>query len=430
MDSTQTPGAYVIRGAHIWRPNHCEFRRRDILIADGRIEEISDEINTFPEAGVIEAEGMYLMPGLVDMHVHFREPGYEYKETIASGTRAAARGGFTTVCTMPNLNPAPDSMENLDRQLEVIRRDAVIEVIPFATITRKRMGDELVDYASMASEVAGFSDDGSGVQCEQVMRDAMLGIAPTGKILAAHCEVDSLLEGGYVHKSPLLEARGHRGICSESEWKEVERDIRLAEETGCRLHLCHISTKESVELVRQAKARGVEVTCETGPHYLQFCDQDVEEDGRFKMNPPLRGADDRAALRGGVADGTIDVIATDHAPHSEAEKSKGLEKSAMGVVGLETSLAAVYTSMVESGEMPLERLVEVMAVAPRRILGLNDTLNPGSVANLVLVDFRRLSVVDPSDFCSMGRSTPFAGMQLKGVVVATIREGKIVYDNR
>lgn len=424
---TDNNASIVIKGASVWRPNHRDFSRRDVVIADGRIAEISDESKCFENATVIQADGLHLLPGLVDMHVHFRQPGYEYKETIASGSRAAAAGGFTTVCTMPNLNPAPDSPENLEVQLDIIRRDAIIDVIPFATITRMRMGNEPVDFSALAPYVAGFSDDGSGVQDEKVMRDAMLGIAPTGKILAAHCEVNALLNGGYVHKSPLLEKRGHRGICSESEWHEVERDIQLAEETGCRLHICHISTKESVDLIRRAKERGVEVTCETAPHYLEFCDADVQEEGRFKMNPPIRSAEDREALRQGVADGTIDVIATDHAPHSADEKSRGLEKSAMGVVGLETALAAVYSSMVATGRMPLSRLVEAMAIAPRRILGLNDSLNPDNVANLTLVDFNALRTVEPADFCSMGKSTPFAGMALHGVVAATIHNGKIVY---
>lgn len=349
------------------------------------------------------------IPGLVDMHVHFREPGFRYKETIATGSRAAAAGGFTTVCTMPNLDPVPDSMNSLRLQLEIIRKESVINIIPFASVTKGRKGDDLVDYAALAPYVAGFSDDGSGIQSEAVMREAMRRIAPTGKILAAHCEVDSLVMGGYVHDSKLMRARGHKGISSESEWREIERDIRLAMETGCRLHICHISTKEGVALVREAKKKCALVTAETCPHYLAFCDEDVEEDGRFKMNPPLRERADREALREGVADGTIDVIVTDHAPHSLPEKSRGLSGSAMGVVGLETAFAAVYTIMVRSGLMPMERLIELMALKPREILGLDDN-------STITVDLDEAVTVDPAAFMSKGKATPFAGMTLFGVV--------------
>lgn len=365
------------------------------------------------------------LPSFVDMHVHFREPGFSYKETIHSGSLAAAAGGFTTVCTMPNLNPAPDTLENLKIQTDIIKRDACIDVLPYATITMARRGHELVDYEALAPFVAGFSDDGTGVQSEEVMRKAMEGIAKTGKILAAHCEVESLLFGGYIHDGKYAEAHNHKGINSESEWKEVERDIRLAEETGCRLHICHISTKESVELVRKAKAKGLTVTCETGPHYLAFSDNDLIEHGRFKMNPPIRGIEDREALREGLFDGTIDVIATDHAPHSIEEKSKGLEKSAMGVVGLETAFAAVYTTMVASGLMPMERLIDAMAVRPRQILGLPAA---DMTEDFVEVDLNEKFVVDPLLFQTKGRSTPFDGMILQGKIKKTIKNGKTVYE--
>ena len=412
---------FLIKGV-MFRMKHTErFRPMDLLFEKGGV--LISESPLTPPAGVtvVDGKGCHLLPGLVDMHVHFREPGFSYKETIATGTEAALRGGFTTVCTMPNLDPVPDTEENLRRQTEIIERDALIEVLPFASITRGRAGKELVDYAALAPAVAGFSDDGSGVQSEEVMRRAMEGIAPTGKILAAHCEVDSLLDGGYVHKSALLTCRGHRGISSESEWKEIERDIRLAEETGCRLHICHVSTREGVRLVREAKRRGVRVTCETAPHYLTFTDRDVQEDGRFKMNPPLREEADRDALREGVADGTVDVIATDHAPHSAEEKSRGLEKSAMGVVGLETALAAVYTSMVESGLMSLDRLIEAMALKPAEILGIT----PGYPTDAVLVDFGEDADTDPENFLTKGRATPFAGMSLRGNVRATVGRGKL-----
>lgn len=377
----------------------------------------------------IDGRGLTLLPGLVDVHVHLREPGFSYKETIASGTAAAAAGGFTTVCPMPNLSPAPDSPEHLREELELIERDACIEALPYATITRGRLGEELVDYKRLAPFVAGFSDDGSGVQDEDTMRRAMRAIAPTGKILAAHCEVNSLLRGGYIHQGEYARLHGHRGICSESEWREIERDIRLSEATGCRLHICHISTAESVDLIRRAKARGALVTCETGPHYLAFCDEDLQEDGRFKMNPPLRSRRDMEALREGVADGTIDVIATDHAPHSAEEKARGLEKSAMGVVGLETALAAVYTHMVRPGYISFERMIELMALAPRRIFGIRGGIARDDRADLTLVDFNSTETVDPARFRSAGKSTPFAGTELTGRVELTMAAGKIVFDN-
>ena len=377
---------------------------------------------------MIDASGCAVLPGLVDVHVHLREPGYSYKETIADGTRAAAHGGFTTVCPMPNLNPAPDSPDNLRRQLSIIERDACIEVRPYATITRLRMGDELVDYEALAPEVAGFSDDGSGVQSDDVMRRAMEGIAKTGKILAAHCEVNSLLRGGYIHDGEYAREHGHRGICSESEWREVERDINLARATGCRLHICHVSTAESVDLVRKAKAEGLPVTCETGAHYLAFTDADLQEDGRFKMNPPLRSVSDREALLEGIADGTIDCIASDHAPHSAEEKKRGLEKSAMGVTGIELSLPAVYTYAVLPGHISFARMIELMADAPRRIFGLEGGLRPGDRADMTVVDFNSRFTVCPEMFLSRGKSTPFEGLELAGVVKATVAAGKIVYE--
>ena len=361
----------------------------------------------------MEENNIKELPGLADVHVHFREPGFSYKETIKTGSEAALAGGYTAVCTMPNLKPAPDSLENLRQQLDIIERDAVIKVIPYATITRQRLGHELVDYAALAPYVAGFSDDGSGVQDEDVMRAAMKGIAPTGKILAAHCEVNSLLRGGYIHDGEYARKNGHRGICSESEWREIERNIRLAAETGCRLHICHISTAESVALIRDARKAGIEVTCETGPHYLTFCDEDLQEHGRFKMNPPIRSRRDRDALIEGIVDGTIECIATDHAPHSADEKSRGLEKSAMGVVGLETALAAAYTTLVKPGIISLEKLVEIMSTNPRRIFGIEG--EPGKVT----VDFSESFIVNPATFKSLGKATPYEGMQLYGKILKT-----------
>lgn len=416
----------LLKGAKVWHQG--EFSRLDVLVRQGVVAEIASHIAPTEDVCVVEAYGKYLLPGLVDMHVHLREPGYSYKETIATGTKAAARGGFTVVCPMPNLNPAPDSLENLKQQLDIIAKDAVIEVLPYATITTARKGDECVDYKALAPFVAGFSDDGTGVQSEQVMCKAMEGVAATGKLLAAHCEVESLLNGGYIHDGEWCKAHNHRGICSQSEWGEVERDIRIAEQVGCRLHICHISTKESVELVRKAKSRGVEVTCETAPHYLAMCDEDMREEGRFKMNPPLRSRADMEALREGVKDGTIDVIATDHAPHSAEEKSKGLEKSAMGVVGIETSLSAIYTFLVGGAVISLEKLVEIMSLTPRRLLGIGGGIFQGERLDAALVDFSKEYSVTPSDFLSMGRSTPFEGMRLRGEVVMTIASGEVVYE--
>lgn len=415
-----------VKNGKVW--NGTEFVPANILVTNGIISAVGADVTPGDGSATLDAHGASVLPGLVDVHVHLREPGYSYKETIYDGTRAAAHGGFTTVCPMPNLNPAPDSAEHLQAQLDIIRRDAVIEVKPYATITRLRMGHELVDYEALAPLVAGFSDDGTGVQDEDVMRRAMKGIAATGKVLAAHCEVDSLLRGGYIHDGDYARTHNHRGICSESEWREVERDIRLARETGCRLHICHVSTRESVELVRRAKAEGLPVTCETGAHYLAFTDADLQEDGRFKMNPPLRSAADRDALIRGIADGTIDCIASDHAPHSAEEKSRGLEKSAMGVTGIELSLPAVYTYAVAPGHITMKRMIELMADAPRRIFNIGGGLAPGDRADFTIVDFDKTLRVEPEYFLSRGKSTPFAGLTLKGVVLHTVAGGKTVYN--
>lgn len=418
----------ILSGGKIWTEKGFVFR--DIKIKNGDIVEIASSIGPSPSSQVISLNGALVLPSFVDMHVHLREPGYSYKETIHTGTLAAAAGGFTTVCTMPNLNPPPDNLQNLNVQLDIIRKEGVVNVLPFATITQGRNGRQLVDYVELAPLVAGFSDDGSGVQDEEVMRKAMEGIAKTGKILAAHCEVECLIKGGYIHEGTYAESHGHKGICSKSEWGEVERDIQLSAETDCRLHICHMSTKESVELVRQAKAKGLKVTCETGPHYLTFTDNDLQEDGRFKMNPPIRSLEDREALRKGIIDGTIDVIATDHAPHSQEEKSKGLEKSAMGVVGLETAFSAVYTSMVDTGLITLEKLVELMAINPRKILGLpfKNLIEQGKSANLTVVDINETYKVDSASFLSLGKATPYDGMTLKGKVKLTVSNGAVVYN--
>ena len=362
-----------------------------------------------------------VFPGFCDVHVHFREPGFSYKETIATGSACAARGGYTAVCTMPNLSPAPDTRENLNIQRRMIEDDACIHVYPYGTITMGQRGEELADLEGMAPYVCGFTDDGRGVQSDEMMRRAMTEAKRLGKMIVAHCEVNDLLRGGYIHDGDYAKAHGHRGICSESEWVQIDRDLKLAEVIGCAYHVCHISTKESVDIIRKAKARGVDVTCETGPHYLILDDSDLQEDGRFKMNPPLRSKEDRLALVEGIVDGTIDMIATDHAPHSAEEKSRGLEKSAFGVVGLETALAAMYAYLVKPGIITLERLVELMADAPRKRFGIPLGLD------FSVWDLSKTYTVDPSEFLSMGRATPFTGMEVQGRCLMTVCDGNIVW---
>ena len=362
-----------------------------------------------------------IVPGLCDVHVHFREPGFSYKETIASGSAAAAHGGYTAVCTMPNLDPVPDSAEHLQVQLDAIKRGAAIKVLPYGAITVGEKGEKLADMEAISDKVCAFSDDGKGVQNDEMMREAMTAAKRLGKIIAAHCEDNSLLFGGYIHDGEYARAHGHRGISSESEYKQIERDLRLAEETGCAYHVCHISTKESVELIRQAKARGVDVTCETAPHYLVLCDEDMQEDGRFKMNPPLRSREDKKALIEGIKDGTIDMIATDHAPHSAEEKGRGLEKSLMGVVGLETAFPVLYTELVMKNIITLDRLVELMSFKPKERFGI-DTNN-----DFAVFDISEAYKIDPEDFLSMGRATPFAGREVFGRCLLTVHNGKVVY---
>lgn len=362
-----------------------------------------------------------IVPGLCDVHVHFREPGFSYKETIASGSAAAAHGGYTAVCTMPNLDPVPDSAEHLQVQLDAIERGAAIRVLPYGAITVGEKGEKLADIEVMSDKVCAFSDDGKGVQNDEMMREAMTAAKRLGKIIAAHCEDNSLLFGGYIHDGEYARMHGHRGISSASEYKQIERDLRLAEETGCAYHVCHISTKESVELIRQAKAHGVDVTCETAPHYLVLCDEDMQEDGRFKMNPPLRSREDKKALIEGIKDGTIDMIATDHAPHSAEEKGRGLEKSLMGVVGLETAFPVLYTELVTKNIITLDRLVELMSFKPKERFGI-DTNN-----DFAVFDISEAYKIDPEDFLSMGRATPFAGREVFGRCLLTVHNEKVVY---
>lgn len=374
------------------------------------------------DGGLLSAvENYIIVPGLCDVHVHFREPGFSYKETIASGSAAAAHGGYTTVCTMPNLDPVPDSAEHLQVQLDAIKRGAAIKVLPYGAITVGEKGEKLADMEAMSDKVCAFSDDGKGVQNDEMMREAMAKAKRLGKIIAAHCEDNSLLFGGYIHDGEYARMHGHRGISSESEYKQIERDLRLAEETGCAYHVCHISTKESVELIRQAKAHGVNVTCETAPHYLVLCDEDMQEDGRFKMNPPLRSREDKKALIEGIKDGTIDMIATDHAPHSAEEKGRGLEKSLMGIVGLETAFPVLYTELVMKNIITLDRLVELMSFKPKERFRI-DTEN-----DFAVFDISEAYKIDPEKFLSMGRATPFAGREVFGRCLLTVHNGKVVY---
>ncbi|MBR0481961.1 MAG: dihydroorotase [Firmicutes bacterium] len=359
-------------------------------------------------------ENIVKLPGLADVHVHLREPGFSYKERIYTGSRAAARGGYTAVCTMPNLDPCPDSKEHLKVQTDIIAKDSVIDIIPYGTITKGEMGDELSDMEDLAPFIIAFSDDGRGVQAGSMMKEAMLKAKSLGKMIVAHCEDNSLLDGGYIHKGKYALEHGHRGICSESEWKQIERDLVLAKETGCAYHICHISTKESVQLIRDAKKDGVDVSCETAPHYLLLDDSFLEEDGRFKMNPPLRDRSDREALIEGLADGTIDLVATDHAPHSKEEKSKGLEKSAMGISGIETAFPLLYTYLVKKQIISLEKLLDLMCYSPRKRFGIK------SSEGFTVFDLGNSYRIDPAGFISMGKSTPFAGWEVYGKCLLTV----------
>lgn len=381
--------------------------------------------NTDLSVGSLSAfNNIYVFPAFCDVHVHFREPGFFYKETIKSGSLSAARGGYTDVCTMPNLKPVPDSAENIKLQLDIIEKTAAIRIHPYAAITMGEMGRELVDFDSLAPYCIAFSDDGRGVQNEDMMRAAMIKAKELDKIIAAHCEDNSLLNGGYIHKGEYAAAHGHRGISSESEWRQIERDLKLAKETGCKYHVCHISTAESVELIRKAKADGIDVTCETAPHYLVLSDKDLEEDGCFKMNPPLRSERDRLALIEGINDGTVDMIATDHAPHSAEEKSRGLEKSLMGVVGLETAFPVLYTYLVKEGIISLERLIELMSVNPRKRFGIEKR------ADICVFTLDGEYTVNPDEFLTMGRSTPFAGYRVKTQNLITVCGGKTVWQRK
>lgn len=402
--------------------HNAEFSSLPLAVENGIV--VSRDIEC---ADVVDFNNCYILPGFADVHVHLREPGFSYKETIKTGTLASAHGGYTAVCSMPNLNPVPDSVENLAKQLEIIENDACIAVYPYGSITVGQMGEQLSDMEGMSEAVIAFSDDGRGVQNDDMMREAMIKAKALGKMIVAHCEVNELLNGGYIHDGEYAKLHGHRGICSESEWQQIARDIELVKEIGCSYHVCHISTKESVEIIRKAKAEGVDITCETGPHYLILNDMCLKEEGRFKMNPPLRAEEDRLALIEGIKDGTIDMIATDHAPHSAEEKGKGLEKSAMGVVGIETAFPLLYTHLVLPGVITLEKLVELMSINPKKRFGIKGGSDDGQQADFCVVNLDEEYTVNPDEFFSMGKATPFEGFKVKGKIMHTYYKGKKIF---
>ena len=402
-------------------------RKADVLIADGKIAAIEESIIADEQTEVFDAEGCVVTYGLADVHVHLREPGYSAKETITTGTRAAAHGGVTTVCSMPNLQPAPDAPETIAIEQQMIDEQAIIEVLPFATISSNRAGRELADIEALRPLSIGYSDDGNGIQTEPLMREAMKRIAAVDGIIAAHCEDDSLLHAGYIHDGEYAHIHGHKGICSESEWGPIKRDVELAQQEGCRYHVCHISTKESVEIIREAKQKYAHISCETAPHYLVLCDADLKEEGRFKMNPPLRAAEDKAALIEGIKDGTIEVIATDHAPHTAEEKSRGLKGSMMGIVGIETSFAICYTHLVRKGVITIEKLIELMSENPRRIFRLGGAMQVGERADIAVFNTTKPYTIDTAEFLSMGKATPFEGEEVYGRCMLTLFGGKTVW---
>ena len=416
---------YLIRNATIFFDG--AFVKNDILLKNGIIADIKPFLSPISDFTVFDMNNCFVFPGLIDVHVHLREPGFSYKESISSGSLAAAHGGFTTVCAMPNLNPVPDNIEHLNKELEIINRDAQIHVLPYASITVGEKQTELSDMDNLANHVCAFSDDGVGVQSGEMMERAMLKAKKLNKIIAAHCELNELLNGGCIHDGEYAKKNGLKGISSESEWREVERDIQLVKKTGCDYHVCHISTKESVALIRKAKAEGLPISCETAPHYLVYCDADLRDEGRFRMNPPLRSALDRQALLEGIKDGTIDMIATDHAPHSAEEKAGGLENSLNGIVGLETAFPILYTKLVKTGLITLEKLLELMQVNPAKRFGINGGLQIGRPADLTIFDLNEEYTVDPTDFLSQGRSSPFEGEKVFGKCLMTMVDGVPVW---
>ena len=417
----------LLKNAIVFKDN--KFEKLDILIEDNKIANLEFKIQGDDFDFIYDLNNLYILPGLIDVHTHLREPGFIYKETIKTGTMAAARGGYTSICSMPNLNPVPDCLENLQIQLDAIKKDAVINVYPYGSITKNEEGKELSNFEEMKDKVIAFSDDGKGVQNEEMMFKAMEEAKKCNKKIVAHCEDNSLLNGGYIHDGEYARQNNHKGICSESEWRPIKRDVEISKKTGCEYHVCHISTKESVEIIRNAKKEGVKVTCETGPHYLVLNDMDLQEDGRFKMNPPIRAEEDRQALIEGIKDGTIDMIITDHAPHSKEEKSKGLKESSMGIVGLEVAFPILYTKLVKTKIITLEKLIELMNTNPRRIFGIGTEIKVGEFADLTVYDLNEEYKINTDEFVSMGKATPFEGETVFGKCKMTIVGGKIVYEN-
>ena len=417
---------FLLKNANVYSNN--TFKRKNVYIENGywHLEEI-DYIPADTNVTILDFNNYYIFPGLVDVHVHLREPGFFYKETIKSGTEAAAKSGYTDIFSMPNLDPVPDNLKNLNVQLDIIKKDSLIDIHPYGSITKKENGREISDMDELSNYVAGFSDDGRGVQDYSIIKQAMIMAKKLNKIIVSHCEDNSLVNGGYIHKGQYSEKYGHKGICSESEWRAVERELDIAKEIGCKYHVCHVSTKESVNLIRKAKSEGVDVTCETAPHYLLLNDMDIKEDGKYKMNPPIRSEKDRLALIEGIKDGTIDIIATDHAPHSKEEKSKGLKDSLMGIVGLETAFPILYTNLVKTNIISLSKLINLMSVNPSKRFGIEGKFMEGKKANLCVFDLNFKYKIDPDKFWSKGKSTPFEGEEVYGKCVMTICNGKIVW---
>ena len=419
---------YLFRNANVFHDD--VFSKNDFLVADGIIVDIKAHIPFVSDALIFDLNNCFIFPGLIDVHVHLREPGFFYKETIKSGSLAAAHGGFTTICAMPNLNPVPDCLAHLNEELEIIKRDAKVHVLPYGSITVGEKQNTLSDFEALSLQVVAFSDDGVGVQKAEMMEEAMLKAKKLNKMIVAHCEVNELLNGGCIHDGEYAKQHGFNGICSESEWREVERDIGLIRKTGCTYHVCHVSAKESVELIRKAKAEGLPISCETAPHYLVLCDMDLKDDGRFRMNPPIRSNEDRDALIEGIKDGTIDMIATDHAPHSYEEKARGLKSSLNGIVGLETAFPILYTKLVKSGIITLEKLITLMQVNPAKRFGIGSLLKIGQPADLTVFDLDEDYLVDPSEFLSMGRATPFEGERVYGKCLMTMIDGVPVWEEK
>lgn len=415
----------VCKNAKVYLKDKFVFT--DLCVSGGVFVPFSPSLFSVKDALFLDFNNCYIFPGFIDVHVHLREPGFLYKETILSGTQAAAHGGFTSVCSMPNLNPIPDSVENLALQKEIIDKTASINVYPFASITKSQNGEELADMDELSEHVIGFSDDGKGVQSDELMEKAMRKAKENKKIISAHCEVNDLLFGGYIHDGEYAKKHHYKGISSESEWRMIERDLAFAEKTGCSYHVCHISTKESVALIREAKNRGVDVTCETAPHYLCLSDLDMLDDGKFKMNPPLRSLEDKEALIEGILDGTIDMIATDHAPHSFEEKSKGLKSSVMGVVGLETAFSVMYTNFVKTGIISLEKLMKLMHINPMKRFGIGQDIEIGGKADFTVFDLNSKYKIETNNFLSMGKSTPFENKEVYGKCMMTVCDGRVVW---